>query len=214
MRNLTATICLTIAVFLGSAGESWSADSEEQAQQFVESREWVVGVNNADQKNEFIVSIGKGNTLLETFCNVVSDIVGVLSTQKKSNKLTVTEGSGWVFRRKFKVNIKQVIETKTQEIIDSKAKLRVLEKRQSSFSIKSPKGRLFCENLYQSKKYQFHHDVKSQIHLEFKGNNLNFSDIFKEFQSSGLMKIFIDHQTRQAPHFSIVFASFSRNWRY
>jgi hypothetical protein len=59
MKNLTAVICLTIAVFLGNAGVSWSADfsldtplsgSEEQAQQFVESRQWVVGVNNADQK--------------------------------------------------------------------------------------------------------------------------------------------------------------------
>jgi hypothetical protein len=26
MKNLTATICLTIAVLLGSAGVSWSAD--------------------------------------------------------------------------------------------------------------------------------------------------------------------------------------------
>ena len=29
MRNLTATLCLTIAVLLGSAGMSWSADLEK-----------------------------------------------------------------------------------------------------------------------------------------------------------------------------------------
>ena len=29
MRNLTATICLTIAVLLGSAGVSWSADFQK-----------------------------------------------------------------------------------------------------------------------------------------------------------------------------------------
>jgi hypothetical protein len=29
MRNLTATICLTLAVLLGSAGMSWSADSQK-----------------------------------------------------------------------------------------------------------------------------------------------------------------------------------------
>jgi uncharacterized protein len=29
MRNLTATICLTLAVLLGSAGMSWSADFQE-----------------------------------------------------------------------------------------------------------------------------------------------------------------------------------------
>ena len=29
MKNLTATICLTFAVFLGSAGMSWSADSQK-----------------------------------------------------------------------------------------------------------------------------------------------------------------------------------------
>jgi len=29
MRNLTATICLTIALLLGSAGVSWSADFQK-----------------------------------------------------------------------------------------------------------------------------------------------------------------------------------------
>ena len=29
MKNLTATICLTIAVLLGSAGVSWSADFQK-----------------------------------------------------------------------------------------------------------------------------------------------------------------------------------------
>ena len=29
MRNLTATICLTLAMFLGSAGVSWSADFQK-----------------------------------------------------------------------------------------------------------------------------------------------------------------------------------------
>jgi hypothetical protein len=29
MRNLTATICLTIAVLLGSVGMSWSADLQK-----------------------------------------------------------------------------------------------------------------------------------------------------------------------------------------
>jgi hypothetical protein len=29
MRNLTATVCLMIAVFLGSAGMSWGADYEK-----------------------------------------------------------------------------------------------------------------------------------------------------------------------------------------
>jgi len=29
MRNLTATICLTISVLLGSAGVSWSADFQK-----------------------------------------------------------------------------------------------------------------------------------------------------------------------------------------
>ena len=29
MKNLTATICLTIAVLLGSAGMSWSADFQK-----------------------------------------------------------------------------------------------------------------------------------------------------------------------------------------
>jgi len=31
MRNLTATICLTIAVLLGSAGMSWGADFQNVA---------------------------------------------------------------------------------------------------------------------------------------------------------------------------------------
>jgi hypothetical protein len=29
MKNMTATICLTIAVLLGSAGVSWSADFQK-----------------------------------------------------------------------------------------------------------------------------------------------------------------------------------------
>jgi len=29
MRNLTATLCLTVAVLLGSAGMSWSADFQK-----------------------------------------------------------------------------------------------------------------------------------------------------------------------------------------
>ena len=185
-----------------------SDDPEELAHKFVESREWVVGVNNADQNNEFVVSIEKGNTLLEAFCNVVSDIVGVLSIQKNSNKLMVTNRSELTFRSKFKVKTKQKLERR--ENIDG----LVSEMSQSSFSIKSPKGRLFCQNLYQSKKSQLHLEVKSQLVLEFMGNDLDFSDVFKEFQSSGLMKIFIDHKPKQAPHFSIVFASYSRDWRY
>jgi hypothetical protein len=32
MKNLTATLCLTIAVLLGSAGVSWSADFERDAE--------------------------------------------------------------------------------------------------------------------------------------------------------------------------------------
>jgi len=47
MKNLTATICLTIAVLLGSAGESWSQDFQKgdtayQSDHFaIALREWI-----------------------------------------------------------------------------------------------------------------------------------------------------------------------------
>ena len=177
MRHPTAIICLTLAVLLGSAGMSWGGDSEDLAKQFALDQKWIVGVNNAGQKNEFVVSIASGNTLLEAFCNVVSDMVGVLSTQT-SNKWTVTDRSELTFRSKFKVKTEQKIERR--ENIDG----LVSEMSQSSFSIKSPKGRLFCQNLYQSKKSQLHLEVKSQLVLEFMGNDLDFSDVFNSSNNS------------------------------
>ena len=205
MKNLTATLCLTIAVLLGSTGVSWGDDSEDHAHKFVESREWVVGVNNADQKNEFVVSIGKGNTLLEAFCNVVSDIVIDKSTGlvrwKKSNELT--------FRSKFKIFVEKV--HRRTESLD-----RMSEWMQSLISIKSPNGLLTCrhENYIREKNKSDKNLVnKSHLHLEFKGNDFDFSNVFKEFQSSGLMQIFMDQKNKQAPKFSIVFASSTKNWR-
>ena len=205
MRKLTATICLTLAVFLGSAGVSWSADSEDLAKQFALDQKWVVGVNNAGQKNEFVVSIASGNTLLEAFCNVVSDIVGVLSTQKRSDKLT--------FRSKFKLVVEKI--HRQEESLDRMSMIRISEKMQSLISIKSPNGLLTCHENYRREKNKSGRNVvnKSQLHLEFKGNNFDFSNVFKEFQSSGLMQTFMDQKNKQAPKFSIVFASYSRNWR-
>ena len=200
MRKLTATLCLTIAVLLGSAGMSWSADSEDLAKQFALDQKWIVGVNNAGQKNEFVVSIARGNTLLEAFCNVVSDIVQVLSIQKKSNELT--------FRSKFKLVVKKI--HSRSESLD-----RTSERMQSSISIKSPNGLLTCHERYNREKNKSDKILfnKSLLHLELKGNDFDFSDVFKEFQSSGLMQTFMDQKNKQAPKFSIVFASYSRNWR-
>jgi len=211
MRHLTAIICLTLAVFLGSAGVSWSADSEDLAKQFALDQKWVVGVNNAGQKNEFVVSIASGNTLLEAFCNVVSDIVIDKSTGlvrwKKSNELT--------FRSKFKIVVNKV--HRRSESLDrtSESLGRTSERMQSLISIKSPNGLLTCQENYIREKNKLDKNLvnKSQLHLEFKGNNFDFSNVFKEFQSSGLMQTFMDQKNKQAPKFSIVFASYSRNWR-
>ena len=205
MRKLTATICLTLAVLLGSAGMSWGGDSEDLAKQFALDQKWIVGVNNAGQKNEFVVSIASGNTLLEAFCNVVSDIVGVLSTQKRSDKLT--------FRSKFKLVVEKI--HRQEESLDRMSMIRMSEEMQSLISIKSPNGLLTCHENYRREKNKSGRNLvnKSQLHLEFKGNNFDFSNVFKEFQSSGLMQTFMDQKNKQAPKFSIVFASYSRNWR-
>ena len=46
-------------------------------------------------------------------------------------------------------------------------------------------------------------------------NSSGFEDIFEEFQLGGLMKVFMfQKKERIAPEFSIVFAAYSRDWRY
>ena len=114
-------------------------------------------------------------------------------SKKSSDKYELTFGS------KFKLGVSH------QSSSSADGFGRETQAGRRSISVKSPNGCLTCLETYKGK--------KSQLHLEFKGNNLNFSDVFKEFQSSGKMTVFMDHEPKQAPHFFIVFASHSRNWR-
>ena len=56
MRNLTATICLTIAVLLGSAGMSWSADFRKGFAAYLSGdfatalREWIPLAEQGDDR--------------------------------------------------------------------------------------------------------------------------------------------------------------------
>ena len=70
MKNLTAAICLTIAVLLGSAGVSWSADFQKgltaaQSGDFeIVLREWTPLAKQGDAHAQFLLSLmyaeGKG----------------------------------------------------------------------------------------------------------------------------------------------------------
>ena len=63
MRNLTATICLTITVLLGSAGVSWSADFQKglaaaQRGDFATAlREWTPLAEQGDATAQFNLGV-------------------------------------------------------------------------------------------------------------------------------------------------------------
>ena len=63
MRNLTATICLTLAVLIGSAGISWSADFQKgliayQSGDFATAlREWTPLAEQGDALAQFSLGV-------------------------------------------------------------------------------------------------------------------------------------------------------------
>jgi len=63
MRNLTATMCLTLAVLLGSAGMSWSADLQKsftaaQSGDFATAlREWTPLAEQGDANAQFNLGV-------------------------------------------------------------------------------------------------------------------------------------------------------------
>jgi hypothetical protein len=63
MRNLTATMCLTLAVLLGSAGMSWSADLQKgftaaQSGDFATAlREWTPLAEQGDANAQFNLDV-------------------------------------------------------------------------------------------------------------------------------------------------------------
>jgi TPR repeat protein len=70
MRNLTATLCLTLAVLLGSVGISWSADYQKGVAAYIAGdyetvhREWVILAQQGHAKSQSSLAVlyddGKG----------------------------------------------------------------------------------------------------------------------------------------------------------
>ena len=67
MRNLTATICLTVAVLLGSAGVSWSAEKNDVEFQTIEFQD---GVDAAESK---AISESLGEFITANFNSYLTD---------------------------------------------------------------------------------------------------------------------------------------------
>ncbi len=79
MRNLTATICLAVAVLLGSAGVSWSQDFQKgltaaQSGDFANAlREWtpLAKQGNADAQYNLDLMYDKGDGVLQDYKTAV-----------------------------------------------------------------------------------------------------------------------------------------------
>ncbi len=75
MKNLTATICLTIAVLLGSAGVSWSADFQKGLNAYQSGdyatalREWTPLAKQGHAKSQFNLGgmYGNGQGVLQDY---------------------------------------------------------------------------------------------------------------------------------------------------
>ena len=94
MRNLTATICLTIAVLLGSAGVSWSADFQKglaaarSGDYATALREWTPLAKQGNANAQFQIGamyeVGKG--VLQDYKTARSSLT-LFHTHLKSTKL-------------------------------------------------------------------------------------------------------------------------------
>ena len=170
MKKLTATLCLTVAVLLGSVGVCWSQEiigfkPEEQklleaieknksrAEKLVEKKGWKIGVNGRKGK-EFLVSTGSGNTFLGAFCDAVVNSAKYLSTNVKKGVFT---SAPVLFSSKFEITSKSIIATEysTEGIRFSK----FLEQTY----IKSPNGQLSCERRSSSKGKKSNEKTKNYI---------------------------------------------------
>jgi TPR repeat protein len=55
MKRLTATICLTIAVLLGSTGMSWSADFHKSGDYATALREWTPLAKQGNARAQYLL---------------------------------------------------------------------------------------------------------------------------------------------------------------
>ena len=227
MRNLTATICLTIAVLLGSAGVSWSADPEtdpeELAIEFIKSRNWIVGVNNVGQENEFVVGIGVGDNNVAAFCaaltNAVEYVFNPRTLQRKSNtrpptpsarmKSYMDQPSGDQIRSQTGVSGTLNSKFRIQIITSQKGgSIRVEDSMMQEISIKSRKTNLNCFQF-------FPFSGGMEFNYKFKSETMDFNDFVKELSKGALLYTFTGKWDKKqlVPTISIIFASKTSMWQ-
>ncbi|MBI78815.1 MAG: hypothetical protein CMM53_13760 [Rhodospirillaceae bacterium] len=192
MKKLTTTLCLTVALLFGYAGvcKGQLLSETDPREKYLYERGWQVGINKLNGRT-FVVLTGRGDTLIEAFCDVMSGTANIYIQPKR------------------KISFKNEIESKSVINFVSMYKITVQAVSsmnggyKSTTSIQSPDTQISCLKGRYSK-------------ISVIGN---FSDLFADFDTRGSLKIFIDHKrknirnnSKSSLQFYIVYASRLKHW--
>ena len=241
MRKLTTTLCLTLAVLLGSVGVSWSADdkkisedtlyekfkfAEDRALDHAENVLYLnVGITEHYNGGKYVLSIGSGDTIVEAFCAALTDAAFYVYDflEGESNSVPPTPSA----RMKRHMNhgdlrsratiFDRINETSSYSgTLDSKFKIQGFQYEE----VIGGNTSIMFEGSIKSPKanlncFRFSSSTEGQqFNYEFKSEGMSFTKFLEDIRTAKYMKLFTEIKEKElAPGFAIIFASQVSRWQ-